>query len=50
MTTVTLEQINENILALRKEMDEIKEILEEVNLELLDEVKLQIDESRKRHI
>lgn len=50
MATITLEQINKNILDLKKEMDDIKEILEESGLELTDEVKKQIDESRKRPV
>lgn len=50
MTTVTLEQINQNILDLKKEMNDLKEILGENNMELTDEVKKQIDESRKRPI
>jgi len=50
MAPVTLEQINENILEMKKDIEEIKELLEESNLELRDEVKTQIDESRKRHI
>jgi len=47
MATVTLEQINENILSLKQEIDEIKELLEESQLELREEVKTQITESRK---
>ena len=50
MTSVTLERINENILDLKKEIEDIKEMLEESNLELKDEVKKQIDESRKRPV
>ena len=50
MAEVTLEQVNKNILVLKKEVDEIKELLEESNLELKDEVKAQIEESRKRPI
>ena len=48
MDTVTLKQVNENVLALRHEIDEIKELLEESQMELRDEVKSQIEESRKR--
>ncbi len=48
MTTVTLEKINENILSLKQELDGIKELLEESRLELRDEVKAEIRESRKR--
>jgi hypothetical protein len=50
MINVTLNQINENILTLRKEVIEIKVLLEESNLELKDEVKGAIKESRKRHL
>ena len=50
MTQVTLEQVNQNILVLKQEIDEIKEILEESRLEFTDEVKAQIEESRKRPI
>jgi len=50
MNQITLEQVNQNVLNLKKEMDEIKELLEESNLELKDEVKVQIEESRKRPI
>ncbi len=50
MTEVTLEKINENILVLKKELDYIKEILEESEFELTDEVKEQIDESRNRPV
>ena len=50
MGQVTLEKVNENILVLKKELDEIKDMLEESNLELRDEVKAQIGESRKRHV
>lgn len=50
MAEITLQKINENILGLKKELDYIKEILEESNLELTDEVKKQIDESRKRPV
>ena len=50
MAGVTLEKINENILGLKKDIDKIKEILEESNLELTEEVKAKITESRKRPI
>jgi len=50
MDAVTLEQVNENILDLKKEIDDIKELLEESKLELTAEVKAQIEESRKRPI
>ena len=48
MAQVTLEQVNKNILVLKQEIDEIKEILEESRLEFTNEVKAQIMESRKR--
>jgi len=48
METVTLEKINENILALKQEVDEIKELLAESELELRDEVKAHIRASRKQ--
>jgi len=44
MTSVTLEQVNDNILSLKQEVDEIKEFLEESNFELADNVKVQIEE------
>ena len=50
MAQITLEQANKNILKLKEEMEEIKELIEESNLELRDEVKAQIKESRKRPI
>ncbi len=48
MEAVTLEQVNENILVLMREVDDIKEILEESSLELTDSVKESIKESRAR--
>ena len=48
MTEVTLERINKNVLELKKELDDIKEMLEESSLELTEGVKLSIKESRKR--
>ena len=50
MTKVTLELVNKNVLTLKKELDDIKELIEESGLELTDEVKAQIEESRKRPI
>ncbi len=44
----TLEQINNNILSVKKELDDIKEMIEESGLELADNVKKEIDASRKR--
>jgi len=48
--SITLEEINENILGLKKEMDEIRDLLEEDRLELSADVKSRIEESRKRPI
>ena len=50
MSTATLEQVNENILAVKQELDEIKDYIKEESMELSDETKNKIDESRKRHI
>ena len=50
MANITLNQVNENILSLKKEVDDIKGLLEESNMELRDEVKNEIKESRKRSI
>ncbi|MDO8643297.1 MAG: hypothetical protein Q7R76_07030 [Candidatus Woesearchaeota archaeon] len=50
MEQVTLEQVNENVLLLKREMDEIKELLEENQLQLRDEVIAQVQESRKRPV
>ncbi len=48
--SVTLEQVNKNVLLLKKEIDEIREMLEEANLELTDDVKKEIEASRKRSV
>jgi hypothetical protein len=48
MTTVTLNQINDNIIALKEELDEIKEFLEESTLDLRADVKEEIVASRNR--
>ncbi|MEK6904716.1 MAG: hypothetical protein AABW87_03940 [Nanoarchaeota archaeon] len=50
MTSVTLDQVNKNVLDLKREVDEIKTLLEEQELELADDVKAQIERSRKRPI
>ena len=50
ISNVTLEQINKNVLMIKKELDEIKELLEESNLELRDDVKKSIEESRNRSV
>ena len=47
---ITLEQVNNNILSLKREVDDIKEMLEESTLELADEVKKEIEASRKRPV
>ena len=55
MANVTLEQINNNILELNKEVEIMKERIEEItdyikeDYELADDVKKQIENSRKRH-
>ena len=46
MTTVTLKQINENILELKKDVEEIKEFIHE-DFELADDVKKEIEEAKK---
>ncbi len=48
MEKVTLEQVNRNVLSLKREVDELKELLLESHLELTDDVKIAIDESRKK--
>jgi len=48
MSSVTLEKINENIIAIRQELDKIKEYIEEDNKELSDITKKKIEDSRKR--
>jgi len=48
--STTLDKVNDNITALRKEVNELKQIIEEDRLELADDVKRQIDNSRKRPI
>ena len=47
MVAITLKQVNENILALKQEVDTIKELLEESQLPLQDNVKREIAASRK---
>lgn len=49
MAKVTLEELYEEVSQLKKEVSEMKEKMEE-DLELTDEVKAQIEESRKRPI
>ena len=46
MTTVTLKQINENILELKKDVEEIKEFIHE-DFELADDVIKEIEEAKK---
>ena len=48
MANVTLEQINRNIIDLKKEIEEIKEYMKE-DFELTDEVKKEIEDSRKKN-
>jgi len=48
MSSITLEKINENIIALRQELSIIKEYIEEEDMELSDIVKKKIEDSRKR--
>jgi len=48
MSQITLEQINRNIVELKKEIDEIREMMEESNFQLKDNIKKKIDKSRKR--
>lgn len=47
MPAITLEQMNENILELKKEIKELKEYIHE-DFELADDVKEDIEDSRKR--
>lgn len=50
MSEVTLEEVNKNVLIVKRELDAVKELLEESQLELSDEAKLHIEESRKRPV
>ncbi len=50
MENVTIEQVNKNVLELKRELNEIKELIQESNMELAEEVKSQIKESRKRPV
>jgi len=45
---ITLKEIHKDLKALRKDVKEIKDYIEESGLELSDEAKDQINESRKR--
>jgi mevalonate kinase len=47
---ITLKEIHKDLKALRKDVKEIKDYIEESGLELSDEAKDQINESRKRDI
>ena len=49
MEQITLEQVNNNVLVLKREIEDIKEILEEEDLLLKDEIKGHIKKSRKRN-
>ena len=46
MPNITLEQINENIIELKKDVEEIKEYMRE-DFELADDVKEEIKEAKK---
>jgi len=50
MSSITLEKINENIIALRQELSIIKEYIEEEDMELSDTAKKKIEDSRKRSL
>jgi hypothetical protein len=48
MESVTLNETNWNVISLKKELDEIRDILKENELELADDLEIEINESRKR--
>lgn len=48
MAQVTLEEVNKNVIKLQKELDEIRNLLHE-DFELADDVKEEIEKSKKRH-
>ncbi|MFH1290088.1 MAG: hypothetical protein ABIH92_01640 [Nanoarchaeota archaeon] len=48
MENVTLDQVNRNILLLRKEIKRVASIVEESHLEIDDEVESEVRESRGR--
>ena len=50
MTGVTLEEIHEDLLSIKKDMNKIKIYFEEDDLELSDEIKKQITGSRNTPI
>ncbi|MBU2615855.1 MAG: hypothetical protein KKC19_02015 [Nanoarchaeota archaeon] len=50
MEEITLKQVNENVIGLRRELEKIKDFLEESNFELNEDVKSEIEESRKRSL
>jgi len=50
MNGVTLEKIHEEVLSIKKDMNKIRAYFEEDELELSDEIKKQIVESRKKPI
>lgn len=50
MATVSLQQVNDNILSLKQEIEEIKGLLDESQLELSEDAKICIKESRKRPV
>jgi hypothetical protein len=46
--SITLEKVYEDLMTIKKDIKKIMEYLEEEELELSDEIKQQITESRKR--
>ena len=50
MDGITLEKIHEDLLSIKKDIDKIKLYFEEDELELSDEIKKRIVESRKTHM
>ncbi len=50
MENVTLEQVNRNVIELKRELNKIRELIQESNMELTEEAKSQIKESRKRSL
>lgn len=48
METVNLEELNANVLALRRVVEEMRDVILEDNLELSDEVVADIERSRKK--
>ena len=48
MENVTLNEINRNVLMIKRELDYLKMLIEESELELSDDVIVAIEESRKK--